>query len=316
MNRYLTVTATEYYPDTDRLLFGVGFRGCGFKKVYNCPIKRRPVSESVDAKDLIVSNAATDIKSCGRVTQAITMRPSTMKRMQLLGVNTATLICRPSFPRPTTWSTRRSRKSRALQSRHRTSRKTTTAICTNAIPNWTFSALSTRRRARVTGLPLPYKVTIDRDSREVLEIRRNWDEEDDQCLALTVFVKYPFAPGFGFYDIGLLAILGNTAQAATAGWRILLDAGMFSNFPGFLYAKALARQLTNDFRIAPGSGMAIDIVGNIRDAVMPLPYKGPGRRADVAGAGRGNDRPAGWRHCGIAGRRRAPGCAGRDHTWP
>src|SRR5215472_10247281 len=76
MNHYLTVTATEYVPDTDRMLFYIGFGGDGFKKVFNCPLRRRPVSESVDAEDLIVSNAATDIRNCGRVTHVIKIRPS------------------------------------------------------------------------------------------------------------------------------------------------------------------------------------------------------------------------------------------------
>ena len=86
MNHYLTATATEYVPDTDRMLFYVGFGGDGFKKVYNCPLRGRPVSESIDAKDLIISNAATDLNSCGRVTHRIMMRKSILKRMQILGV--------------------------------------------------------------------------------------------------------------------------------------------------------------------------------------------------------------------------------------
>ncbi len=85
MNHYLTVDAPEYVPDTDRMLFYVGFGGDGFKKVYNCPLRNRPVSESVDAEDIIISNAATDIRNCGRVTHRIKMRPSVLKRMQILG---------------------------------------------------------------------------------------------------------------------------------------------------------------------------------------------------------------------------------------
>ncbi len=86
MNAYLTVTATEYYPDTDKMLFSVGFGGCGFKKVYHCPIRRRPVSESVDAKDLIVPTNATDLRNASRVTHEMQMSANTVRRMQLLGV--------------------------------------------------------------------------------------------------------------------------------------------------------------------------------------------------------------------------------------
>lgn len=276
LNRYLTVTATEYYPDTDRLLFSVGFRGCGFKKVYNCPIRRRPVSASVDAKDLIVSNAATDMKSCGRVTQAITMRPSTMKRMQLLGVYRDVDLS-PAIQKPDNQVDQKIAQVQGIQKQTAMEEKDRDRDLYECYTELDLKGFEHKEKGELTGLPLPYKVTIDRDSREILEITRNWDEDDEQALPLTVFVKYPFCPSFGFYDIGLLAILGNTAQAATAGWRLLIDAGMFSCFPGFLYAKALGRQLTNDFRIAPGSGMAIDIQGmpNISSAVMPLPYKGP-----------------------------------------
>jgi hypothetical protein len=127
-----------------------------------------------------------------------------------------------------------------------------------------------------TGLPLPYKVVIDRESRQILEIRRNWDEDDEFCMPLNRIVAYIFIPGFGFYGIGLLNILGNATKAVTASWRLMIDAGMFANFPGFLYLKAFAKQLTNQFRVAPGSGVAVDTTGNdIRTAVMPLPYKDP-----------------------------------------
>ncbi len=85
MNHYLTAVATEYVPDTDRMLFYIGFGGDGFKKVYNCPLRQRPVSESIDAKDLIVSNAATDMANSGRVTHVIQMRQNVLKRMQLAG---------------------------------------------------------------------------------------------------------------------------------------------------------------------------------------------------------------------------------------
>src|SRR5690349_6849472 len=85
-NHYLTSVATEYVPDTDRMLFYVGFGGDGFKKVYNCPLRRRPVSESIDAEDLIVSNASTDLHNCLRITHRIKMRKSILKRMQILGV--------------------------------------------------------------------------------------------------------------------------------------------------------------------------------------------------------------------------------------
>jgi hypothetical protein len=117
-------------------------------------------------------------------------------------------------------------------------------------------------------------------SHEILSIVRNYDEDTKELPEPRQnFVKYTFVPGMGFYDLGLLHILGNTTNALTAAWREMLDAGMYANFPGFLYSDAGARQNTNIFRIPPGGGALIKTGGApIQDAVMPLPYKdvGPG----------------------------------------
>jgi hypothetical protein len=127
-----------------------------------------------------------------------------------------------------------------------------------------------------TGLELPYVVTIEKDSRQILAIRRNWDEDDDMKLPETHFVKYSYVDAVGFYSIGLLHILGNTNQALTASWREMLDAAMFANFPAFLYTESMGKQETSDFRLAPGQGTRLQTGGmSIGAAVMPLPYKGP-----------------------------------------
>jgi uncharacterized OsmC-like protein len=119
-------------------------------------------------------------------------------------------------------------------------------------------------------------VTIDVSSRQILSIVRNYKEEEKLPTARKVFVKYPFVPGLGFYDIGLLHILGNTTNAVTAAWRELLDAGMFAAFPGFLMAEQGARQNTNIFRVPPGGSATVKTNGmRISDAIMPLPYKEP-----------------------------------------
>ena len=269
--------AKEYYPDTDKLLLMLGFSGIAFKKGYHCPIKRRPVLASIDAKDLIVSNAATDIDGAGRVTHRIMMRPSVLKRMQMLGayrdtnlpvqgmpalknpidqkIDQVQGIAPPSYIEP-------SDQDRELYE----------CYCEIEVPGFEHED----DKKVLTGLPLPYKVTIDKEARKILEIRRNWREDDDLCMPRNRIVAYIFVPGLGFYGIGLLNILGNATKAVTAAWRLMIDAGMFANFPGFLYLKSLAKQLTNQFRIPPGGGMPIDTVGNdIRASVMPLPYKDP-----------------------------------------
>lgn len=276
MNHYLTKTAKEYYPDTDRMLLMLGFCGISFKKGYHDPIKRRPVIASIDAKDLIVSNAATDIDSAGRVTHRILMRPSVLKRMQLLGAYRQIALPSPSLPAQKNPVDSKIDQVQGIAPATSVEpedqdRELFECYCEIEVPGFEHEI-----EGHETGLPLPYKVTIDRDARKILEIRRNWHEDDSFCMPRNRIIAYMFIPGFGFYGIGLLNVLGNAAKAVTAAWRLMIDAGMFANFPGFLYLKNLGKQLTNQFRIAPGSGMPIDTVGNdIRASVMPLPYKDP-----------------------------------------
>lgn len=277
MNAYLTTTATEYYPDTDKMLFAVGFGGCGFKKVFHCPLDRRPKSESVDAKDLIVPTNATHLRSASRITHQIEMAANTLKRMQLLGVYRDVELSQPMATPSNAVDAKIAATSGQAPNTTRPEDQDYTlyeCYCYLDLPGYE----DTDDEGYATGLKLPYKVTIEKTSKHILEIRRNWKAGDETKTARRVFVKYPFVPGLGFYDIGLLNILGNATTALTASWRIVLDSGMFSSFPGFLYSKqGVGRQLTNEFRVAPGSGVGLD-VGNqpIGNAVMPLPYKDTG----------------------------------------
>lgn len=277
LNHYLTVVAKEYYPDTDRLLLMLGFSGIGFKKGYHDPIKRRPVIASIDAKDLIVSNAATDIDGAGRVTHRIMMRPSVLKRMQMVGAYRDVSLPTQSLPALKNPIDQKIDQVQGIAppsyiDQLDQDRELYECYCEIEVPGFEHEDKDKKQ----TGLPLPYKVTIDKEARKILEIRRNWREEDDLCMPRNRIVAYIFVPGLGFYGIGLLNILGNATKAVTAAWRLMIDAGMFANFPGFLYLKSLAKQLTNQFRIPPGGGMPIDTVGNdIRASVMPLPYKDP-----------------------------------------
>ncbi|TIN65085.1 MAG: hypothetical protein E5Y26_06775 [Mesorhizobium sp.] len=270
LNYYLTTTASEYYPDTDRLLF---FGGCGFKKVYNCPIRQRPVSESVDAKDLIVSDAATDMRNSRRVTHQIQMKPSTLRRMQLAGAYRDIQLGtpNPAMPNAVDQEIASTQGIDPISAIREDDRDFTIYECYCEL---NIKGYEDKKRGQATGLALPYRVVIDKDSTRILEVRRNWAEDDDAKLPKVPFVKYPFVPGLGFYDIGLVHILGNTTNALTAAWREMLDAGMFANFPGFLYSKLGGRQNTNEFRIPPGGGAPIETNGRpIGEAVMPLPYK-------------------------------------------
>jgi hypothetical protein len=276
LNHYLTATASEYYPDTDRMLLMLGFGGTSFKKVYFCPLRGRPVSESVDADDLIVNNAATDLRNAKRITHRSMMRSSTVKRLQILGVYRDVDL--PMAKDPDLDAAQR--EERAQQGISAGSfrpedrdREIYEVYCELDIPGFEH-----KYKGKESGLEIPYRVTIDLSSREVLSIVRNYDEDEAELPeARTNFVKYTFVPGLGFYDIGLLHILGNTTNAITAAWREMLDAGMYANFPGFLMADTGARQNTNIFRVPPGGGALIKTGGMpINQAVMPLPYKEPG----------------------------------------
>ena len=275
LNHYLTSTATEYYPDTDRMLLMLGFGGTAFKKVYYCPLRNRPVSETVDADDLIVNNGATDLKNAKRVTHRTYLKPSTVKRLQILGVY-----------RDTDLSTPNEINYDSLQREEKATEGVTVGISNpddrdreiyECYCELNVKGFEHRWKGKDTGLEIPYRVTIDLSSRKILSIVRNYDEDTSELPeARSNFVKYTFMPGFGFYDIGLLHILGNTTNAVTAAWRELLDAGMYANFPGFLFADAGARQNTNIFRVPPGGGALVKTNGMpIQQAIMPLPYKEP-----------------------------------------
>lgn len=276
LNHYLTKTAKEYYPDTDRMLLMLGFSGISFKKGYHDPIKRRPVIESIDAKDLIVSNAATTIDGAGRVTHRVMMRPSILKRMQIVGAYRNIDLPQTQIPGAKNAVDAKIDQIQGIAppsyaEAEDMDRELYECYCEIEIPGFEH-----KFEGKPTGLPLPYKVTIDKEARRILEIRRNWEEDDPLCMSRNRIIAYIFIPGLGFYGIGLVNILGNSTKAVTAAWRLMIDAGMFSNFPGFLYIKSLAKQLTNQFRVPPGGGMPIDTVGqDIRQSIMPLPYKDP-----------------------------------------
>jgi hypothetical protein len=275
MNHYLTTHASEYYPDTDRMLFMTGFGGTGFKKVYFCPIRSRPVSESVDADDIIVNQSATDLQNAQRVTHRTMMRPSTLKRLQLLKVYRDIELGDPMPADPD--ELQRTEKDQqgitpdALnvlpQNRER---EIYECYCELDIPGFEH-----KQKREVTGLQIPYIFTIDKSSRRALAVTRNFDEDDQELpTARKKFVKFPFVPGIGFYDIGLSHILGNSTNAITAAWRLMLDNGMFANFPGFLISKSGTRQNTNILRVPPGGSAQIDTQGlPIGQSVMPLPYE-------------------------------------------
>jgi hypothetical protein len=281
MNHYLTVTASEYIPDTDRMLGLLGMGGTAFKKVYFCPVRNRPVSESIDAEDLIVPASATDLMNSPRVTHRIQMKRSLLKRMQIIGAyRDIENLADPVEPQKDAVQQEKANQQGVRQTEFDATRRDYQIFecyCELNLPGFEHKIKGKKGPLKDSGLELPYRVTIETSSRRILSIVRDYNEDDAELpVRRKTFVKYTFVPGFGFYDIGLGHIMGNTTTATTAAWRELLDAGMFANFPGFLYAKAGARQATNNFRVPPGGAAQIDTAGaDIRTVVMPLPYKEP-----------------------------------------
>lgn len=265
-NHYLTTTATEYYPDTDRGLFRLGFGGTIFKKVYHCPLRNRPVSECVYLPDLIVSEDATDLRNAIRVTHQIMMNPSSVKKMQLNGQWLDVSLTTPIKGNDPVGDKVKSVEGISPSSNRLKDQQYTIYEC--------YCELDLDEHPK--GMPLPYRVTLEKDSRTILEIRRAWKKGDKEYKKKLPFVMYGLIPGMGFLCYGYLHLLGNQAKTLTAIWRLLIDAGMFNNFPGGVKIKG-SRQTTNEINPGPGEWVEIDpgVATDIRSLLMPLPYKEP-----------------------------------------
>jgi hypothetical protein len=271
-NHYLTVTATEYYPDTDRGFFYLYYGGVIYKKVYSCPLRKRPVSECVYAPDLIVSNEATDLQNALRVTHVIPMSAKRVRQLQLAGMYLDVQLTTPSqMPRPTEEKEAEVSGVGARAPRPQDQERTIYECYTDL----DLGTYGHKEKDVPERLPVPYKVSLDKDGIKVLEIRRDWKEGDKEFQRRKHFVKYGLIPGLGFLDYGYVHILGNTAKALTGMWRILIDSGMFNSFPGGVKVKG--RNDPKEIQPAPGEFPTIDIgaVDDIRKAIMPFPYNPP-----------------------------------------
>jgi hypothetical protein len=273
MNRFFTDTMTEYYPDTSHmLLWGTQFGGSGFKKVYRCPMRRRPVSESVPVEKFIVSNSMKDLRSSTRITHQIDMLPSVMRRMMRAGAYRDVKLAQPSAAPtdPITQKTDEIQGTRSLQDRPQDQPYNLYETqCELDLPEYAPQQFKDQK------IPLPYLVTMDADTQAILSIRRDWRPDDEECQRQRMYVKYPYVPGPGFYGTGLLNILGNATVAMTLAWRLALDAGQKASFPAFLFLKGGERQNTNNFAAGPGEGIPIDASGaggDIRNIVMASPF--------------------------------------------
>lgn len=276
LNYYLTTTASEYYPDMYYMLWWTGLTSGTFKKVYMCPLRQRPVSEFVDGTKLIVPSNATDLKNATRVTHEVEMDRSTMRAMQLASVYVEELLMDPLQPQINAVDAKRATiDGKAAIPQRIEDQKYTLYECYCKLD---IKGFEHKKDGKPTGLPLPYRITIDYTSRKILEIRRNWDEEDSDKIYLPPqipFVLFPFSTGLSrIYGSGLGHEMGNMASALTALLRISIDNGMLGNYPGLIKAKGPGRDLNNEIMVPPGGVVEIDTGGiPIQQFIMGVPFK-------------------------------------------
>lgn len=276
MNYYLTTTASEYYPDTRYMLWWTGLASGTFKKVYACPLRRRPVSEYVDGTDLIVPSNATDLKNATRITHEVNMPRDIMRAMQLEGVYVDVELSEPMQAQMNAVELKKANvEGKSSQPQRIEDQEYTVYECYCKLD---IKGYEHKIKGKPTGLPLPYRVTIEDTSRKVLEVRRNWDEADNDEVfrqPKIPFVLFPYSTGISrIYGSGLGQMLGNMASALTALLRISIDNGMMSNYPGLLKAKGTGRQLTNEIMVPPGGCAEIDTGGlPIQQTIMGMPFK-------------------------------------------
>ena len=264
MNYQLTDRMVEYRPEHERMLYSLGLAGSAFKKVYFDPGMGRQVSIYVPAEDVIVPYGASNIEQAERVSHVMRKTKNEMKRLMSQGFYRDIELGEPeSFPSDI-------EKKKAEEGGY------------SITSDERYTVLEIHADLCIEGvddaeddLAKPYVVTIERGTNEVLAVRRNWDEEDPLTLKRDHFVHYVYVPGFGFYGLGLIHIIGGYARAGTALIRQLVDAGTLSNLPGGLKSRGL-RVMGDDTPIAPGEFRDVDVPsGNIKDNIMMLPYKEP-----------------------------------------
>lgn len=268
LNHFLTVTSPEYYPDTDRGLFYYYYGGVIFKKVYRCPVRKRPVSECVYVPDLILSNDTTDLTNCRRMTHRIEASRDELQRLIDDGFYADVPLSQPT-PAPTPVQVAEAKLS-GVQAIAQLPEDADHVV----YESYTDLDLSRYGFDGDDGIR-PYVITFDKDSRQGYSLRRFWREGDDQFKRRKRFVKFGMIPGMGYLDYGFIHILGGYTRTLTAIVRLLIDSGTFANFPGGVRAKG-SRLENNEIIAGPGQFPEVETNGQtIQNTIMPLPFKGP-----------------------------------------
>lgn len=269
MNYQLTDVMKEYRPEHERMLWGLGLSGNAFKKVYYDPSLERQASIFVPAEDIVVPYGASNIETSERVTHVMRKTKNELIKLQVAGFYRDIDLGDP------------------VNVMDEVEKKIAEKMGFRATTDDRFKILEMHVNldlpgyehkdddGKVTGIALPYVVTIEKGTNNVLAIRRNWEPTDDTHAKRNHFVHYGYIPGFGFYCFGLIHLIGAFAKSGTSILRQLVDAGTLSNLPGGFKTRGL-RVKGDDTPIAPGEFRDVDVPsGTMRDNILPLPYKEP-----------------------------------------
>ena len=268
MNYELTDVMQEFRPEHERMIWGLGLAGNAFKKVYYDPSLERQVSMFIPAEDIVVPYGASNLESAPRVTHVMRKTENEVKKLQFAG-----------FYRDVDLG-------EAQTSLDEVEKKIAEKMGFRATSDDRYKLLEMHvhldlegyedeEDGEMTGIALPYVITIEKNTQTILSIRRNWRPEDDSKQKRQHFVHYGYVPGFGFYCFGLIHLVGAFAKSGTSLIRQLVDAGTLSNLPGGFKTRGL-RVKGDDTPIAPGEFRDVDVPsGAMKDNIMPLPYKEP-----------------------------------------
>ena len=263
MNYQLMEKMVEYRPEHERMLWGLGLAGNAFKKVYYDPHMERQVSVFVPAEDIVVPYGASDIETAPRVTHVMRKTENELRRLQVAGFYRDVDLGEP------------------MNTLDEVEKKIAEKMGFRATSDDRFKVLEMQVDLDLPGyenedgIKLPYIVTIEKGTQNILAIRRNWEENDLTHAKRQHLVHYGYIPGFGFYCFGLIHLIGAYAKSSTSILRQLVDAGTLSNLPGGFKARGM-RVKGDDTPISPGEWRDVDVPsGAIRDNLLPLPYKEP-----------------------------------------
>jgi hypothetical protein len=268
MNFQLTDVMTEFRPEHERMLWGLGLSGNAFKKVYFDPHMDRQVSLFVPAEDLVVPYGASNLETSERVTHVMRKTENELRRLQVAGFYRDIDLGDPDNVLDEV------EKKIAEKMGFRATSDSRYKLLEMSV-DLDLPGYEHEEDGKPTGIKLPYIVTVEKGSSKVLAVRRNWEPDDETYQKRQHYVHYGYVPGFGFYCFGLIHLIGAFAKSGTSLIRQLVDAGTLSNLPGGFKARGL-RVKGDDTPISPGEWRDVDVPsGTIRDNLLPLPYKEP-----------------------------------------